>query len=608
MPVLPRPRRPGAPLALLALLVLAALAARAVILGAVAARLRSTASARGLEASWSDLRLGFPLRFTCERLTLTRARTDTVMRVDSLRVAMDPWSLVRFHPAPGAVEILHARFLRGGAGGADPDTLDPESAAAPRGAGAERAARLRHGARSLIGALLAPARRLPRVALRDVTLASRDDDGPRVSLAWLDLAPGAAGVKLAGAGTLTLEREVPFAFDMRYGDDDRLAGGARFGVPDSGRGAPVPLLLTVDGHVNQDRAAGVLRIADSTRFTVGRVPFTLGGTLERGGPRVTLALAADGLTAERWKRSLPPAVLGPLEDVAVRGSFDYRVTLDLDLARPDSVTFAADVIPHGLALDLDRTRLNLGALEGPFVATIHLPRGRLVTRDLSPSNPHFLTLERIDSLLAHAVVTNEDGGFFRHHGFNTEAVKGAIAENVRAGSWRRGAGTITMQLARNLWLGHARTLSRKGQEVVLAWVLENLLRLDKRRLLEIYLNIIEWGPEVHGADEAAQYYFGHGAQHVSVSEALFLTTVVPAPVKWRYRFDAAGDLRPFERAQMHFIGRAMVAKGWLRAEDLPESDALRVELRGPARDVLFPPVGPADPAARGDGSARDRRP
>jgi membrane peptidoglycan carboxypeptidase len=203
------------------------------------------------------------------------------------------------------------------------------------------------------------------------------------------------------------------------------------------------------------------------------------------------------------------------------------------------------------------------------------------------------------------VLINEDGGFFRHHGFNTEAVRGAIADNIRAGAYRRGAGTITMQLVRNLYLGHARTLSRKGQEVVLSWVLEHLVRLDKRRILEIYLNIIEWGPGVHGADEAAHYYFGRDASRLTPDQALFLTTVIPAPTKWRYRFDAAGELRPFERAQMHFIGRAMVKKGWLAEGELPAADSLRVEITGAARELLLPGKGAAADSAAGGRSAAE---
>ena len=286
----------------------------------------------------------------------------------------------------------------------------------------------------------------------------------------------------------------------------------------------------------------------------------------------------------------------------MRGWYGYRVGLDLDVSRPDSVTFTADVLPHGLQIDAAATRLNLLALDQPFVADIHLPKDRIVQRDLSPANPSFRPLAAIDSVLVHAVVTNEDGGFFRHAGFNMEAVKGAIADNLKAGAFRRGAGTITMQLVRNLYLGHDRTLSRKGQEVVLAWVLEHLTLVSKERMLEIYLNIIEWGPGVHGADEAARYYFGHGADRVTVDEALFLATVVPAPIKWRYRFDATGALRPFARAQMHFIGRAMVQKGRLPAELLPPADSLRVELRGPARDLILPPPA-APPETHADSTA-----
>jgi membrane peptidoglycan carboxypeptidase len=91
---------------------------------------------------------------------------------------------------------------------------------------------------------------------------------------------------------------------------------------------------------------------------------------------------------------------------------------------------------------------------------------------------------------------------------------------------------------------------------------------------------------------------------VTVDEALFLTTVIPAPSRWRWRFDDAGALRPWARAQMHFIGRAMVAKGWLAADELPPADSLRVELRGPALEALFPPAA-ADSAGVEPGEPGD---
>jgi monofunctional biosynthetic peptidoglycan transglycosylase len=190
-----------------------------------------------------------------------------------------------------------------------------------------------------------------------------------------------------------------------------------------------------------------------------------------------------------------------------------------------------------LQLDPAGTRLNLLELGEPFIAAIHLPRDRLVERDLSPANPNFRPLEAIDSVLVHAVVTNEDGAFFRHGGFNTEAVKSAIADNLKAGAFRRGAGTITMQLVRNLYLGHARTISRKGQEVVLAWVLEHLTPLTKERMLEIYLNIIEWGDGVFGAEAAARYHFGAPAAALSPEQAARLAAMLPSPRSYTPRSD-----------------------------------------------------------------------
>ena len=583
-------------------LVLVALAAGPVLRMTIAARVRSAAAARGLTASWISLEVRAPLRACFRGLVIERpADRDTLARAESLAVALDPWALLLLRPRLAWVDLAHATIRLPSPRHADPDTTVPEEPPAPRGRrrDPERAGRVRAAARSLVRVLAAPARNLPRLALRDVAVSagsapvasrSGDEEAPAgAHIARLDLTPGRQGVRLTVEGRWLARPPVPFVAALDYRRDDHISGSARFAVPSPGRRRPDTLRVTVDGSLHQDRRAGRVSIADTTRVTVGTLRFRLGGEAAREGPRFRLALAADSLTASQWKESLPRGVLGPLVDLAVRGWYGYHVGLDLDVSRPDSVDFTADVLPHGLQLDAERTRLNLLELGEPFVATIHLPHERIVERDLSPANPNFRPLGTIDSVLVHAVVTNEDGAFFRHAGFNTEAVKGAIADNLKAGAFRRGAGTITMQLVRNLYLGHARTLSRKGQEVVLAWVLEHLTLLPKERLLEIYLNIIEWGPGVHGADEATHYYFGHDAGRVTVDEALFLATVVPAPTKWRYRFDETGALRPFARAQMHFIGRAMVQKGRLPPDRLPPADSLRIELHGPARDLIFPP-------------------
>jgi hypothetical protein len=576
----------------------------------VATAIRTGAARRGLVAAFDPPRLILAPGIRLTRLILRHAVSgDTLIAAESLEVRLSLGHLLTLRIEPNALQLAHARIRLAARRSADPDTLSPEESAPTRGrhrrpGRSDRPGRVRSMANQLVRALLVPAFQLPRLDLRDVhvTRINGAGDTLQASLDRLTLTHESRAVELRATGTFATDRPVPFEGELRYGRDDRLTGHWNFGVPDPRARTVWPLDIAVDARLHQDRRAGRVELREPSIVRIGTIALHLTATVRRDGPAARLALSADSLDDTRLRASLPPPVLGPLADVGTRGSWDYRLHIDLDVARPDSVDFEADVIPHGLTLDPERTRLNLLTLDQPFTAIIHLPHDRLVPRDLSEANPHFRSYDEIDSVLVHAVVTNEDGGFFRHRGFNSEAVKGAIADNIRAGAFKRGAGTITMQIARNLWLGHARTLSRKGQEVALAWILEHLTGTPKRRLLEIYLNIIEWGPDVHGADEAARYYFDRDARNLKVDEALFLTTVIPAPTKWKYRFDADGELRDFERAQMHFIGRAMVARGWLSPGDLPAPEDLRVQLRGPARDVLFPPAGVA-----GDLPARTQR-
>ena len=559
-----------------------------------AGRVRAAAAARGLTVSWRKLTVSGLGQVGISRVVASRARADgaadSLFQADSVAVALDLGSLWTLRPRAGGLGLWHAR-IRMPARSAEPDTLVPDDRSAKRKEDPARAARLRHSAESYVRMLFVPARRLPRLELNDVDISTADseDESTRgIRIERLDLKPAENGIQLSTIGSLQLDHEVPFNAMLTYDREDRIRGAARFDFTDPTRARTDPLLITADGRLHQDFRRGLVTIGEGTRVTIGRLPFRVEGRLARRGPAVHLAAHAAGLSEERVTRSLPPAVLGPLLKVGVRGSWDYNVGFDLDLERPDSVRFDADVIPHQLVLDPARTSLRLLGLNEPFTAIILLPRGARASRELSSNNSHFRTLDMISPDLVHAVVTNEDGGFFLHRGFNTAAMKNAIAENLKAGAYRRGAGTITMQLARNLYTGHAKTLSRKGQEIVLAWILEHLTGVSKERLLEIYLNIIEWGPGIHGADEAARFYFDRDAQDLTLDQSLFLATVIPSPSRWRWRFDANGNVRSYVKAQMHFIGRAMIAKGWLAPEALPAADSLKVELAGPAREVFFP--------------------
>ena len=585
----------------IALAVALALLALAVVLpGCVAplvgARIHAMARSRGLEARWERLAFSWP--FTVELRGLVLERSDTAAPFVTARRVEASLGPRGWNPRPRiAGLVLEHAHVTLPAGGAEDDTTatrDDDSA----GSAGPAAPRVRAAAQQLADALLLPARRLPELRVTDLDVQRGDSLFARLDALTLTHRPG--GLRLAATGVLAGERRMPFDVALAWNADDRLVGRANFRVSDDVRGMAA-VAFVVDARVTQDRRAGVLRVAEGSRVRMGRADMRVAGEIARSGPRASLRLEMLALTAHDVQRSVPPAMLGPLANLSVRGSWDWHASLNVDVAAPDSTRFTADVIPHGLQLGDADSRLRLGRLAGPFLAEIHVPRG-IVYRDLSPANPHWRPIERISPLLRFALLTNEDGSFYHHHGFNTEAIELAMAANLRSGTFKRGAGTITMQLVRNLFLGHQRTLSRKGQEVVLTWVLEHLTGISKDRLLELYLNIIEWGPDVHGADEATRFYFDKDAADVTLDEALFLTVLVPSPRHWKSRLDASGELRPWARSQMAYIARKMVSRGWLDPAMVPDAASLHVRLRGPAAQaftapvVAPPPLAPADSA------------
>ena len=141
----------------------------------------------------------------------------------------------------------------------------------------------------------------------------------------------------------------------------------------------------------------------------------------------------------------------------------------------------------------------------------------------------FMPLNRISPALQHAVVSAEDGRFFQHHGIDWKEVDRLVDRDLEEGRLGRGGSTITQQLIKNLFLITNRSLVRKAIEFTLAPVAE--LILPKRRILELYLNEIEWGPGIYGAEAAAQRWYGIPAARVNREQAARLAAVIPSPLR-----------------------------------------------------------------------------
>ncbi len=139
----------------------------------------------------------------------------------------------------------------------------------------------------------------------------------------------------------------------------------------------------------------------------------------------------------------------------------------------------------------------------------------------------WVPLADISPHLQKAVIVAEDASFYEHHGFDWEGLQEALTRNWEQGKLRRGGSTITQQLAKNLYLSSEKKLLRKAREALIAWEIER--RVPKTRILELYLNVAEWGHGVFGAEAAARHHFGISAAELTEDEAALLAALLPSP-------------------------------------------------------------------------------
>jgi monofunctional biosynthetic peptidoglycan transglycosylase len=157
----------------------------------------------------------------------------------------------------------------------------------------------------------------------------------------------------------------------------------------------------------------------------------------------------------------------------------------------------------------------------------------------------WVSLERISRNLIQAVVASEDQKFFGHEGVDWQAVQESLEKNVEKGRALRGGSTITQQLAKNLYFGTQKTLVRKLRELVVTRWMES--DLTKRRILTLYLNVIEWGDGIYGAEAAARRYFGKPASDLTVDEAAALAAAIPSPRRLNPAVDPVRNARAARR-------------------------------------------------------------
>ena len=173
-------------------------------------------------------------------------------------------------------------------------------------------------------------------------------------------------------------------------------------------------------------------------------------------------------------------------------------------------------------------------LRGDFIFSPQDGSGPHHPIDVSLKSPDFIALRDVPPLFVRTLLLAEDTGFYGHRGIDLRELPAALLTNWSRGGAARGASTITQQLAKNLFLSRDKQIGRKLQELAITFLLESAL--GKNRILEIYLNIIEWGPDLRGLRPAARSYFGREPQALTPAEMAFLVAIIPGPIKYQSSF------------------------------------------------------------------------
>jgi hypothetical protein len=365
----------------------------------------------------------------------------------------------------------------------------------------------------------------------------------------------------------------------------------------------------VRGLDAQVRARGSMNATGTLRFddlsaVVGALRVEASGTLDQAPDHTSAVFHVEipPVSCQTLLESIPVALVPLAQGMTFTGTLGAHGHVSLDTRWMDDLQLDYDVADGCRAVRVPAV-LDRAAFGRPFMHRIYLPDGSVRDEETGPGTPDWTPLDRSSPFLEVAVTTTEDGAFRRHHGFNKAALRAALIADLKTHRFMRGASTITMQLAKNLFLSREKTLSRKLEEAILADYIEQTFSKDE--ILELYFNVVEFGPAVYGVGPAAEYYFGRSPVELNLAESFFLTSILPAPLRYSNMRDA-GEVPDSWLRNLRSLMRVAHQRGLLTEDELNVGLQERVQFwRSPDRP---PPRTPIAARPRRDFSRQDAEP
>lgn len=347
--------------------------------------------------------------------------------------------------------------------------------------------------------------------------------------------------------------------------------------------APQPMAdLTLGGKAQAtlDMQTGTLELTGS-RLLIGEVDMgiTLKVTDLEEAPIVTFGVHMERVSARKVIAALPVAFLGPLEGMRLAGDVSWDLKGSIDTRDMRSLEYKS--VPLGFNIRVESLgQLDFAKVLKPFTQRSPGGGGKIYEFKTGPGSRGWTPLSRVTDWMPQVLTTTEDGTFWRHGGIAFFAMKDALIDNLERGRFYRGASTLTQQLVKNVFLVRGKTLSRKAQELFLAWQIEKFM--SKERILELYLNIVELGPGVYGIKKAAHYYFKKSPAELTLTESAFLASILPSPRKYHYMY-RRGAVSENWRKGLERIVAVMHKRGKVSAQELRDEAPYRPEFVKKAR-------------------------
>jgi len=316
------------------------------------------------------------------------------------------------------------------------------------------------------------------------------------------------------------------------------------------RGTVYPLARRVDIERAEARIRDVTaRVTGHVAMPTGTFRFTNGKTMGVL-PDVDLTFSVPRVPCAKALASIPAALVPHLQGFVLQGMFTADVHLHADFAHLDETDLSGKVgidgcrvlkAPEEVTALADPTKELVVNVDVPKLPGSPAGETEPMPVTIGPDNPDYTPYDQISPYLVGSIMTTEDNGFFKHHGWVSSEFKSALRRNLQGGGFRLGASSITMQMTKNVLLTREKTLSRKFQELFLVWYIEQIL--PKERILELYFNAIEFGPRIYGIGAATRHYFGKRPADLTPLEAAFFSSILPSP-KRRYVQYCHGSLSP----------------------------------------------------------------